>query len=326
MSYELNKLVKETLAQYTEKVEEDIIIVSNKDKYYDKISPIDATDYSDKIFSLMKNLNKTGLEDELIGVLSNGNSFKDALSHTIHDMSNFLEERLFSYVELGPEPIKTLFILSSLLKNGYKIESYTSIDINPSSETVMREALSALIPEEKINFINSDYANCTANDIPSNGANKIVTMLGFQEGNEDPKAILDILDNITAPKDIVLSEMQMISEYNFTPIFDFYNSSNMVEFSSVVFKQIFSALDSVHGVFLLPITINSFRCFVAITTETITSYGEYFNKIFITNYCLKFSPNQYTAIREERNLFTVFGSHCTEDQSVMFQLSQKTEV
>jgi len=47
MSYELNKLVKETLAQYTEKVEKDIIIVSNKDKYYDKI------------FSLMKNLNKT---------------------------------------------------------------------------------------------------------------------------------------------------------------------------------------------------------------------------------------------------------------------------
>jgi len=189
----------------------------------------------------------------------------------------------------------------------------------------MREALSAFMPEEKVNFINSDYANCTANDIQSNGAAKIVTMLGFQEGNEDPKEILKILDNITTSKDIVLSEMQMIPEYNFTPIFEFYNSSNMVEFSSVVFKQTFSELDSVHGVFLLPITINLTRCFVAITTETITSYGGYFNKIFITNYCLKFTSKQYTAIREESNLFTVFGTQCTEDQSVMFQLSQKSE-
>lgn len=315
--------VKETFASMTKRELDDILICSNIEKYYDKVSPNSGTDYSDRVCRLMKELNKTGISDNSLGVLIHGDSFNVALSKTVNDIAELSADKVLSYIELGPEPIKTSFIIEKLIDYGIKIDSYTAVDINPSSSSIMHKTISKFLPPEKINFIVSSYENCNKCSFPKEGSISLFTTLGFQEGNEDPFEFANILNRITEPSDLILSELQLISNYTTSSIFDFYNDYRMKNFSKIVLKQHIGNLESTYGIFLLPITLGNTTSFIAVTTETILSIGDLYGKTFITNFCLKHTLEDFNNLREADTNFKVKSVRLTEDQSIGFQLSQR---
>ncbi len=148
-------------------------------------------------------------------------------------------------------------------------------------------------------------------------------MLGFQEGNDEPIKIAEILKRMTDKEDIIISEMQIMPSLDSSPIYNFYNGKKMKEFSKTAFRHKFGKLDSVYGFFLLPLEINSINCFVAITTETILTKGKYFSQVIVTNYCLKYHLQDFNKIREMNGTFKVLDSQVVEDESISFQISKR---
>jgi len=319
--------VRKSLATFTEFSIDQIITQSNQVKYYDVSKPENKHDYLGEVFRLMKELNETGLNSDLIGQVSRGGrNFRDTLrraGQTIVEKVGTKQQ--LTYVELGPEPVKTGHILKQLLASGIDIGRYVAVDINPASSDYMREALSDILPNAQLDFVQSTFQDFRLEDfLPGCNMPALVTMLGFQEGNDEPETVNGWLGEITRPGDLLLSESQLFDPENNHVISGFYADPRMQRFSRIAFEQAISnTLPSLNRFFLLPVSINSTQtAYVAILGE------EYVNrsgvrKLFISNYCLKLTKSQYKSYRTNGKIFHIIGENETEDQTIAFQVCER---
>jgi hypothetical protein len=78
-------------------------------------------------------------------------------------------------------------------------------------------------------------------------------MLGFEEGNEAPSEMERFLSKITKKGDLLLSEMQLLSRLDMSPIFSFYKEELMRKISRLLFQRVFGNIESEYGVFIFPL-------------------------------------------------------------------------
>ncbi|MGG2464220.1 hypothetical protein ACO0M4_31370 [Streptomyces sp. RGM 3693] len=145
------------------------------------------------------------------------------------------------------------------------------------------------------------------------GVRNLVTMLGFEEGNEHPAAINTMLDNILEPGDLFLSEMQILSDGGWHPIFNFYQNDLMRRFSKIALERSQPHVDSEYGVYLVPLSLGTDGAptMAAVTAERIRESQSGADSIFVTNYCLKFALDEYRHLREESGRLKVLAQRTT---------------
>jgi hypothetical protein len=321
----LDVAVQRAVCEFLGIPDEDVITVPNKEKYYRDDASEDACNELREVFDLMRQLNIQGVNGaKLCRSELGGTSFIETLRDTVDDLIAQLAGRRLRYVELGPEPIKTMEIVSQLLEAGIVIDSYTAVDINPASSAIMREALGALLPADKIDFVTADYHNLNSLSFGATDSPVLVTMLGFQEGNEAPYRMAQFFRRVMSPGDVLLAEMQLLPAADWRAIFDFYSNDLMRRFSKIGFRRVFGDLDSEYGVVLVPVPMEICGTgFVAVTTERILANGELKNKIFIINYCIKYTVGDFRRIREFDGTFRITAQRITGNGSVGFQVAER---
>ncbi len=320
----LDAAVQEAISQFLGIPSEQILTQPNVDKYFDPERPNAANDDLREVFAVMRDLNLLGVENDNLCVSETGGiSFAKALHSIVEDLAATVEDSLH-YVELGPEPVKTGAILQDLTEADIEVRSYTAIDINPASEPVMRDCVSRFLPPERIRQITADYFSLDRLDIADNRAPALVTMLGFQEGNEMPGTMMNFFRRIMRPGDLLLAEIQVLPKANWLPIFEFYGSDLMRRFSKIGLRRALGELESEYGVVLVPVPMEiPVRGFVAVTTERIVSEDKMNDKIFVTNYCIKYADEEFRMLRELDGAFRVVAQRLTGDRSVSFQLAER---
>lgn len=321
----LDVAVHRAISEFLNIPPEQIITRPNKEKYYDPDRPESVDQGLQEVFSIMRDLNLRGLEDrDLCRSEAGGMSFLEALQAVVQDFTDMAPQTPVHYVELGPEPIKTTEILQRLVEGGVQIRSYTALDINPVSKFVMDSCIRRFVAAEKINHVTADYFSLSDLGIEDDGARALVTMLGFQEGNETPYKIMNFFRKFVRPGDTLLAEMQLLSTANWLPIFRFYGSEQMRRFSKLSLQRTMGNLESEYGVVLVPVPMEiSGSAFVAATTERIRSDGNLNGKIVVTNYCIKYTEEEFRRLREFDRRFHVVSQRVTGDGSVGFQLAER---
>jgi hypothetical protein len=270
--------------------ESDIMILSNEEKYYEQTMPYKVTEDIQKVFLLMKKLNNRGIQDKTLGTTEHCNvSFVKTLNLIIHDIVNSINSKSLQYIELGPEPVKTSRIFKGLIDRSKNVCCYVGIDINPASKDVMEYEITRFLPRDKIVFYNILFEDLINVKLNSSSAVNLMTMLGFEEGNEYPCSIQRILEDTLKTGDLFLSEMQLLPKGDWSPIFSFYKDE-MREFSRLTLQRAYPNVQSDYGVLLIPIDIENFgEVMIAVTAEKVLNCSELSNKIFITNYCIKYT-------------------------------------
>lgn len=272
----------------------------------------------------MRDLNQIGLQNYSLGITEHRQiSLAKVIEQTAKTISSKLKGRPFQYIELGPEPIKTGFILDSLLKINQNIRRYIGVDINPVSENIMKKELSAFVPDDKIIYYNILFSNLQKAHIDLPNTVNLVTMLGFEEGNEHPCEIQNMLKSLLNFEDLFLSEMQLLPKGDWSPIFNFYRTKEMRNFSRITFKRVYPDVKSEYGVFLVPVFLESIgKIMVAITAERMVIHNKLDKRIFITNYCIKYTYEDFIKIRKNGGL-KVICQRVTSDGAIAFQLSER---
>jgi hypothetical protein len=323
----LNELVHHTLASYIRVPVTKIVVPRNADKYHENQDRTRKDVSLKEIFNLMWRLNVIGLEDGKIGNSTHHvGSLLMTLNKTVQDLAQHLGHHPVQYTELGPEPAKTKYIINELINGGARVERYTSVDINPWSSHIMRDQLSGIIDTGIITHEQSLFEELASVGYRIDGTRNLVTMLGFEEGNDHPWSVALLLDLILDPGDIFLSEMQLLSPTGWSPIYNFYQSDLMRRFSRVCFKRNYGDRRSEYGIYLIPVKLSNIGVptMVAVTTETIVGDESDLNGlVFVTNYCIKFSADEYVAAREAPGFMKVLSQNTSADGSLAFQISQR---
>jgi hypothetical protein len=218
----LERLAASAVARLLDLPEKKVVALTNVDKYREAKSPQTKSARTVRVFELMRALNLQGLADPRLGL-------RDALDETLDDLAFFLRGRAVRYIELGPEPIKTSAILDGLCVRGVAVERYLGIDVNPASPARMAPALRQRLSAENIGFRLSRYQDLQPFGREGDTVN-LVTMLGFEEGNEDPRELGALLGRLLAPGDMLLSEMQ-VCDAGWDAVQRFYTGPTMRSFS-----------------------------------------------------------------------------------------------
>ncbi|ASU79049.1 hypothetical protein CDG81_12990 [Actinopolyspora erythraea] len=323
----MNEQVCRTLAKYLRLPASRIVVPKNADKYHNQFDRIAQDDSLEEVFNLMWNLNVTGLEDKTIGCTPHHQrSLSNTLDTTIQDLAKLLKNDRVQYTELGPEPAKTRHIINQLVNFGIRVDNYTAVDINPNSQSLMRSQLVDILPPENIDYAQSLFEELSDTDYRVPGTRNLVTMLGFEEGNDHPRSVASLLESVLESGDVFLSEMQLLPRLDWSPIYNFYQSEVMRRFSRVALERTYGNLRSDYGFYLIPLALNhvGVQTMVAVTAETIHDADpELDGTVFVTNYCIKYSADEYIASREASGNVKVLAQHTTADGSVAFQISQK---
>ncbi len=306
--------------------ESEIIVSPNEEKYHEKADPARETKSLGEVFRLMRELNEVGISDPLLGTTEHrdGHTFSETLRLSAKDAADTAGNGPLQYTELGPEPTKTRFILEALLEEGVDPLYYAGVDINPTSRRTMEREIADLLPEERINYYLVLFENLKETGFRIPGVRNLVTMLGFEEGNEHPSKTHEMLDGVLDVGDLLLSEMQLLPKGGWSPIFDFYQSEKMRRFSEVALQRTHPNLRSEYGVYLVPVSLGELDpVMVAVTAEKIVDDTPLRDKLFVTNYCLKYTADDYIRVRGATGKLQVLSQRVTGDGSVAFQLSQK---
>ncbi|PVB60071.1 hypothetical protein DCO57_19295 [Labrenzia sp. 011] len=286
-----------------------------------------ATDHLDEVFRLMRELNLAGIGSPGLGRLGEqGTSFRDALVQICSKIAQICGSGPLIYVELGPEPIKTGFILRTLMDLGVVIDRYIAVDINPMSVSHMRPALQEILPDTPLEFITTSFDAFRLSDaVEDGGLPALVTMLGFQEGNDDPYTVNGWLRDIARPGDLLLSESQLYAAPQIGKIPEFYAHPAMQRFSRIAFEQaVDGTAPSMNRFFLLPVPFQDGR------TAQVAVLGEEFSgtingrNLHVSNFCLKLTLEQYRHYRRHGGFFEIAGETLTDDETLHFQLSRRT--
>jgi hypothetical protein len=160
--------------------------------------------------------------------------------------------------------------------------------------------------------------------IGHNAPPALVTMLGFQEGNDDPAIVNGWLRDITRPGDLLLSESQLYTIDQTDKISGFYAHPAMQRFSRIAFERaVDRSLPTLNRFFLLPVVFDDGQSAqVAILAEEF-AHSISGRNLHVSNFCLKLTREQYRAYRQEGGHFEIFGESFTDDQTLHFQLSRR---
>ncbi|MDN3721270.1 hypothetical protein QW131_24075 [Roseibium salinum] len=115
----LQRRVHRAIASHTEFSLDRIVTQDNRVKYTNAGRPKSSADHLDEVFRLMRELNEAGVGSHALGRLSEtGSSFRRALEDICAKVAETFSGKPLIYVELGPEPVKTGFIVKTLLELG----------------------------------------------------------------------------------------------------------------------------------------------------------------------------------------------------------------
>jgi len=319
--------VRETLARHTEFQPHQISTQANRVKYEAHGVAVDNRAHLTEVFQLMRNLNESGLSNTNLGrTRGGGRCLRDALEETCIEIARLNQGRPLIYVELGPEPVKTSFIIEKLQSLGVAIERYIAVDINPMSAGYMEKALRPLLPATPREFVTASFQSFSLSDaIGATAVPALVTMLGFQEGNDYPSTAIEWMASIARPGDLFMSESQLYHLDNVGRIPEFYRIPMMQRFSRLAFEQGVSRnIPSLSRFFLLPARIarNEVASVAIMAEEFVTKPGN--RQLFVTNFCLKFTKDQYNSYRTRSGAFELLSTRATDDETIAFQLSRRT--
>jgi len=322
----LQSRVHRAIASHTEFSLDRIVTQDNRVKYTNEGREHQATDHLDEVFRLMRELNETGVGSQSLGQLTeSGVSFRQALFRICEQVAGESAGGPLVYVELGPEPVKTGFILKALQQLGVAIHRYIAVDLNPMSVAHMRSALQDALPETDLEFVTCSFDEFRLKDvIGEEGPPALITMLGFQEGNDDPFTVNGWLKNIARPGDLLLSESQLYAAHQIDRIPFFYAHPAMQRFSRIAFEQaVGRALPTLNRFFLLPVPFQENEtAHVAVLGEEFSSTVNGRN-LHVSNFCLKLTLDQYRHYREHGGHFRIAGETLTDDKTLHFQLSRR---
>jgi hypothetical protein len=322
----LQRQVHRAIAAHTEFSLDSILTQDNRVKYTNAGTAETTTDHLDEVFQLMCRLNETGIASETFGrLVSGGRSFREALEQSCAAIAEALDGERLTYVELGPEPVKTSFILKTLLGLGVTVDRYIAVDINPKSSGPMKAVLKDILPHTPLSFITAPFEEFRLSDtVAADGPPAVVTMLGFQEGNDDPFTVNGWLRDIARPGDLLLSESQLYTPGQVDRISGFYAHPAMQRFSRIAFERaVDRSLPTLNRFFLLPVTFrDGGSAQVAILAEEYADAIKGRN-LHVSNFCLKLTLDQYRYYRQESGHFTIVGESSTDDQTLHFQLSRR---
>jgi len=322
----LQHRVHRAIASHTEFSLDRIVTQDNRVKYTNTGRRETGTDHLDEVFRLMRELNLAGVGSGTLGCLQeNGNSFREALRQICTQIAGKFGSAPLVYVELGPEPVKTGFILTTLMELGVVIDRYVAVDINPMSVSHMRPALRKILPDTPLEFITTSFDAFRLSDALEEGAPAaLITMLGFQEGNDDPHTVNGWLRDIARPGDFLLSESQLYAARQIEKIPDFYAHPAMQRFSRIAFEQaVDRSAPTLNRFFLLPVTFQDGQ------TAKVAILGEEFSNtingrnLHVSNFCLKLTIEQYRHYRRHGGYFEITGETLTDDETLHFQLSRR---
>ncbi|WP_147274846.1 L-histidine N(alpha)-methyltransferase [Ferruginivarius sediminum] len=322
----LETLIQSSLSERLNIPRNNIIIPKNKEKYHDALNPTRTNPLLQEVFDIMRRLNETALHDFTLGCDQDGNnSFANCIDNVARDIADIFENKNITYLELGPEPAKTRRIISKLQNLHCTISDYISVDINPSSEVVMRNELSDLLSYDHIHCITKPFDKLTTRDIRIGTQPTLATMLGFQEGNEHPDSANYFLSKILQHEDFLLSEMQIFTGENHSILEKFYLDPRMRRFSRLALERIYPDAQSRYRFEIIPVTLENgqvIRC--CVSCEDIFYPNNLEKYVFVANYCLKYTLAQFRNFRINDDLFKIICEHSTGDNTVSFQLSRRT--
>ncbi len=298
--------------------------IENAEKYSSVPSDIKNRDrqVTEEILSLMTSLNLEGMNRADLCAAPCGNgALSEILRAVADDLVELVGRGRLHYVELGPEPIKTSALIHHLLENGVKPVHYTAVDINHASQGIMRRAVEPLLaaPQE-FRYLATDFRALCRDDIECGQDVTLITMLGFQEGNELPETIGQIIRRVGGARTYVLSEMQLSISESDEHIHRFYRHHCMTRFSELVgLKLGFETVGS-HEVIVSEVEFEDDRYCVAATLLPVIN-GQYEGHL-LTNVCLKYTREQFNRVRRDYGGCRVIGEYCSGDGSVLYQLSE----
>ncbi len=299
--------------------------IENAEKYASTSTDLKDRDrqVSEEILGLMTSLNLEGVNRvDLCAAPCGNGALSEILSAVADDLVGLVGQDRLHYVELGPEPIKTSVLLHHLLENGVEAVRYTAVDINRASHDVMRRAVEPLLPApENFRYLAIDFRALCRDDIECEQDVTLVTMLGFQEGNELPETIGQIIRRIGGTRTYVLSEMQLSIPDDDAHIHRFYRHHCMTRFSELVgLKLGFDKVGSNHEVIVSDIEVDDDQYRVAATLLPVLSGKD--EGYLLTNVCLKYTREQFSRVRQDYGGCRVIGEYCSGDGSVLYQLSE----
>ena len=320
---EINDLVVESLKR-AHGLSERIWTIENAEKYSTLHSGASVKNHriSEEIFSLMTSLNNEGMTCADVCAAPDGQgSLSQTLRAVARELAVLVGQDRLHYVELGPEPVKTSTLIRSLRDGGVHPTDYTAIDINESSHAIMRDAVVPLLPgTHGFNYLAQDFRDVQRQHIECGQDVTLITMLGFQEGNELPGTIGDLIQRVGGKRTYVLSEMQLTTQLNDDHIHRFYEHECMRRFSDLIGLKLGFEKRADHRVIVSEIEYNEVRYRVAVTLLPVCDGHE--QGYLLTNVCLKYTQEQFLRVRQHYGGYQVIGEYCSGDNSVIYQLAE----
>lgn len=321
----LNALVVDALMHAGPYKSQRLWTVENHEKYSTLAppasGPVDLQTCNHDIFLLMCALNQQGMSQHGLCADAHGHGALKCTIDTLADrLATLSWRRHLHYVELGPEPVKTARLLARIADSCASIR-YTAIDINQTSEHAMRAAILPIVEGRgSFNYIAADYRTVTHADLCFDQDLTLITLLGFQEGNELAVSTGRLIRTLAGDNTYILSEMQVYEEGLQSAIHAFYANPNMLRFSRLIaFQQGFTPLGE-HEITLVQLDILDERIHVAVTLQPVR--GPHQQGYLLTNICLKYTAEQFRRVRALHCNCSVVGEWASGDGSVRYQLAK----
>lgn len=320
----LNDFVVEALVRTPSYQNARLWTVENHEKYSTLEQPEpyleDGHRFNHEIFLLMRALNEQGVgEDGLCADARGQGALKSVIGNVAERLAALSSGRRLHYVELGPEPIKSTCLLKRIAQASSSIR-YTAIDINQTSEPAMSDAVRPIVQADgSFNYIAADYRTVTHDVLRDDEELTLITLLGFQEGNELPVSTGRLIRNLAGGKTYILSEMQVYEEGLERPILAFYGNPHMLQFSRVVALQQGFNPSGEHEAILVPLRILDETIHVAVTLQPVQRLQQH--GYLLTNICLKYTPEQFRRVRARHNC-SVVDEFASGDGTVRYQIAK----
>ncbi|MEC4561659.1 hypothetical protein [Pseudomonas inefficax] len=277
--------------------------------------------FNHEIFLLMRALNEQGVGEEGLCADARGQgALKSVIGNVAERLAALSDGCRLHYVELGPEPIKSSCLLRRIAQASSSIR-YTAIDINQTSEPAMSAAVRPIVQADgSFNYIAADYRTVTHDVLRRDEELTLITLLGFQEGNELPVSTGRLIRNLAGGKTYILSEMQVYEEGLERPILAFYGNPHMLQFSRMVALQQGFNPSGEHEAILVPLRILDETIHVAVTLQPVQRLQQH--GYLLTNICLKYTPEQFRRIRARHCNCSVVDEFASGDGTVRYQIAK----
>ncbi|MEG0245668.1 MAG: hypothetical protein RR726_24875 [Pseudomonas sp.] len=299
--------------------------VENHEKYstlaQPEPGPESAHRFNHEIFLLMRALNEQGVgQSGLCADAEGQGALKTVIDEVAERLAALSSGRRVHYVELGPEPIKSACLLKRMVETSSSIR-YTAIDINQTSEAAMSDAVGPIVREDgSFNYIAADYRTVTHDDLRHDQELTLITLLGFQEGNELPVSTGRLIRSLAGSTTYILSEMQVYEEGLESTILKFYANPCMLQFSRAVALQQGFIPSGEHEAMLVPLRIQDEPIHVVVTLQPVQRLQQ--RGYLLTNICLKYTPEQFRRIRARHCNCSVVDEFASGDGSVRYQIAK----